>query len=212
MATNAKRRSDRLTPTQARAARRQRRHRRRRFYKAAGFSAIAALAFIFIFSLFAPGLTTAISIGGRGPGESVSDPEGYISLVTPHISEGEPHPPYNSRPATSGWHRFDSEAPSQWGVYSEFIPDEILVHNLEHAGVGIHYNCPEGCEELVTQLTEIASRYSKTIMSPYPDMDTRIAVTAWNYIDQFDIFDAERVDDFIRGHMNSQDAPEPGGF
>jgi hypothetical protein len=178
----------------------------------AGFSAIATITFIFIFSLFASGLTGAISIGTSGPGERVPDPEGYISLVTAHIVEGEPHPPYSSRPATSGWHRFDSESPAQWDVYSEPLPDEILIHNLEHAGVGIHYNCPDGCPELVSQLEEIASVFSKTILSPYPDMDTRIAVTAWNYIDKFDIFDAERVEDFIRGHMNSQDAPEPGGF
>ena len=212
MATNIRRRRDRLTATQARAARRQRRSRRRRIYKAAGLTAVGALAFVFILSLFASGLTNVISIGSSGPGTFVPDPEGYISLVTPHIAEGEPHPPYNSMPATSGWHRYDSESPAQWGVYADALPDEILLHNLEHAGVGIHYNCPEGCEELVAQLDEIASRFAKTILSPYPDMDTRIALVAWSYIDQFEVFDAERVEDFIRGHMNSQDAPEPGGF
>ncbi len=212
MATNVPRRRDRLTPTQARAARRQRRHRKRRIYRVAGFTAITTIAVIFIFSLFASGLTGVVSIGTSGPGTFVPEPEGYISLVTPHIVEGEPHPPYSSKPATSGWHRFDADSPAQWGVYADPLPDEILIHNLEHAGVGIHYNCPDGCDELVAQLVTTADEFAKTIVSPYPDMDTRIALTAWQYIDQFDIFDAARVEDFIRGHMNSQDAPEPGGF
>ena len=212
MATSASGRRERLTPTQARAARRQRRSRRRRLYRLAGLTAIGSIAVIFIFALFASGLTGVVSIGSSGPGTYVPDPEGYINLVTPHIVEGEPHPPYNSVPATSGWHRFDAEAPARWGVYDTPLTDEVLVHNLEHAGVGIHYDCPDGCDDLVAKLVEIAEPYAKTIVSPYPGMDTRIALTAWNYIDKFEEFDAERIEKFIRGHMNSQDAPEPAGF
>ena len=175
-------------------------------------AAVATIAVVFIFALFASGLTGVVSIGDRGPGTYVPDPEGYISLVTPHIVKGEPHPPYNSVPATSGWHQFDAEAPTRWGVHDTPVADEILVHNLEHAGVGIHYNCPDGCEALVAQLVELAGPFAKTIVAPYPGMDTRIALTAWNFIDRFDEFDAERILNFIRGHMNSQDAPEPAGF
>ena len=211
MATSTPKR-ERLTPTQARAARRQRRSRRRRLYRGAGLAAIATIAVVFIFALFASGLTGVVSIGDRGPGTYIPEPEGYINLVTPHIVKGEPHPPYNSVPATSGWHQFDAEAPARWGVYDTPVADEILVHNLEHAGVGIHYDCPDGCEELVAQLVEIAGPFAKTIVAPYPGMDTRIALTAWNFIDQFEEFDAERILNFIRGHMNSQDAPEPAGF
>ncbi|MBM3944280.1 MAG: DUF3105 domain-containing protein [SAR202 cluster bacterium] len=126
-----------------------------------------------------------------------------------HIAVGESHPQYNSVPATSGWHYAQPVAPVPWGVYKDFIPDEILLHNLEHAGIGIHYDCPDGCPDLVAQLSEFAKNYSKIVVSPYPGMDTRIALTAWTFIDKFDEFDADRITAFIEDHMNSPDAPEP---
>ena len=207
MATKARRSRSRATVSQTRAARRARRHTRRRFVRYGAVIAVGAVAAAFIVALFLPGLP--ISIGGSAPeGPGLRIP----NLGGTHINPDQGHPPYNSVPATSGWHYAQPHAPARWGAHDEVLPDEVLVHNLEHGGVGVHYNCPEGCPQLVEQLSSIVRRADEVIMSPYPDMDTRIALTAWNYIDKFDILDAERVEDFIRGHMNSQDAPEPGGF
>lgn len=125
-----------------------------------------------------------------------------------HVQPGESHPPYNSRPATSGWH---TGAVARWGVYEDtFIPDEVLVHNLEHGGIGVHFDCDEGCPGLIGELSEIAGRYDKVVMSPYPGMDSRIALTAWTFLDAFDEFDEERVTAFIEAHISSPDAPEGG--
>ena len=93
-------------------------------------------------------------------------------------------------------------------MYDTPIPDEKLVHNLEHGGVGVHYNCPDGCDDLVKQLSAIVSGVNEIVMSPFPGMDTRIALTAWTYVDQFDEFDEERVRTFIADHLNSPVAPE----
>jgi hypothetical protein len=125
-----------------------------------------------------------------------------------HTSQSQTHPDYNSVPATSGWHYGGASAPAPWGVHGDALPDEILVHNLEHGGVGIHYNCPEGCDELVSQLKEIADRMGKVILSPYPGMETKIALTAWTFLDTFDEFDKDRVEDFARAHESSPNAPE----
>ncbi|MDA1188183.1 MAG: DUF3105 domain-containing protein [Chloroflexi bacterium] len=130
-------------------------------------------------------------------------------MRTFHIKFGEYHPEYNSVPGTSGWHYGAPDAPIPWGVYKQFVPDEVLIHNLEHAGIGIHYNCPDGCPELVSQLEAFARRYSKIIVSPYPGMDTRIGLTAWTFIDKFDAYDEARIVAFIEDHMNSPEAPEP---
>lgn len=209
MATQSKRNKDRMTPTQARAARRLRRQRRRRFVKFGGMSAITLLALVFIFSLFAGGLRGGGGHSGAADGPAPTGPGLRIpSQGAEHISQTQTHPPYNSVPATSGWHRGDAAAPAPWGVYDTELPDEILVHNLEHGGVGIHYNCPEGCDELIGQLEEIANRMGKVIMSPYPEMDTRIALTAWTFLDVFDEFDKDRVEDFARAHESSPNAPE----
>jgi hypothetical protein len=173
----------------------------------AGGVAIGVVAFVFIFSLFAPNLSPFLG-GGRG---GLSGFEEKIrSAGTLHIPRDQPvtHE-YTSVPATSGHHYDDLGAPARWGVHDDPIPDEVLVHNLEHAGVGIHYNCPEGCDELIVQLKAIASRAQKVIMSPYPGMDARIALTAWTYLDKFDEFNEERVRAFINAHVNSDEAPEP---
>jgi len=204
MATQSTRRT-RLTPTQARAARRARRDRKRRFKRFAGFAGVITIALFFIFALFATGLP--ISIGSSGGEGGVGTR--YPDQDDQHIPRDQEHAEYNSVPATSGWHYSDFNSPAPWGVYENFIPDEVLIHNLEHAGVGVHYDCPDGCPELVVQLRDIAEGATKVIMSPYANMSTTIALSAWNYLDAFDEFDEDRIKDFIRAHVNSNNAPEP---
>ena len=208
MPSQKKRRKGRPTPTQSRAARRSRRDRRKRILRLGAFAVISLVAVTFILALFAPGLN--ISIGGYGPayqGQRVPIPDGYEVIGTNHLqTRDEPHPPYSSKPATSGWH-YGVTAP--WGIHGDAITDEVLVHNLEHAGVGVHYDCPEGCEELAADLARIAGPYQKVIVAPYPDMGTTIALTAWGRIDKLDVLDEERIVAFIEAHMNSRDAPEP---
>ena len=140
--------------------------------------------------------------GERFPGQGKS-----------HIASGEPHPAYNSVPATSGWHYGIPLALADWGVHEGMLTDEVLVHNLEHGGIGVHYNCPEGCDELASRLREVVSRVrsegKKVLMSPYRGMDTRIALTAWTFMDSFDEFDEQRIMRFISAHESSLNAPEP---
>lgn len=208
MTTRAKRSKHRPTPTQVRAARRARRRARRRLVRWGGGSLVGIVALAFIVALFLPGLN--LSIGGTsapsGPGVKFSD------QGTAHVDVGQEHPPFNSVPATSGWHFQQPLAPVRWGVHDRFLADEYRLHNLEHGGIAIHYDCPEGCEELEDQLSDMVTRAVdgglKVLMSPYPDMDTTIALTAWNFIDKFDVFDEERVKAFIDAHESSPNAPE----
>ena len=105
---------------------------------------------------------------------------------------------YNSSPPTSGPHYTTI---ASWGIHAEPVPNELQVHNLEDGGVIVQYNCPEGCVDLVAGLTEIVERYdSEVILAPYPDMEARIALTAWNRIDRFEAFDEARVVAFIEAY------------
>ena len=136
-----------------------------------------------------------------------------LDLGRDHLIEvDEEHPPYNSVPATSGWHYGFPLAPAPWGVYDAVLPNQVLVHNLEHGGVGVHYDCPEGCEQLVAELTRVVEaaieQGKKVVMSPYPAMSSTIALTAWTYFDGFDEFDDERTRRFISAHESSPVAPE----
>ena len=74
--------------------------------------------------------------------------------------------------------------------------------------MGVHYNCPDGCDNLISKLTEVVNQGSKVVLSPYPDMDSIIALTAWTYIDKLNQFDEVRITKFIETHMSSPVAPE----
>ena len=176
-----------------------------------GITGTATIAMDIRFSAFGTPveiLPPAVGAGTKadGPGRKIED-QGRA-----HVRPGDSHPPYNSVPATSGWHYPIPQAPAPWGVYDEVLPDEVLVHNLEHGGVGVHYDCPDGCDDLVAQLAAIVSgavgQGFKIVMSPYPGLETRIVLTAWNFLAGFEEFDAQRMLEFVRAHESSPNAPE----
>ncbi len=123
-----------------------------------------------------------------------------------HLAAGQTFDGYNSNPPTSGPH---TPAPVPWGISDVAIPKEQAVHNMEHAGVVVWYNCNAGpaplaadqCARLRSDLAGVVqpllSAGKKVVMTPYPGMDHRIALTAWQYLDAFDEFDAQRVRTFI---------------
>ncbi|MEE8390435.1 MAG: DUF3105 domain-containing protein [Anaerolineae bacterium] len=126
------------------------------------------------------------------PGRAVPD-MGNLHIQPPQTAE------HNSTPPTSGPHYTQM---ARWGIHAEPIPNELQVHNLEDGGVMVQYNCPEGCEDLVAQLADIVSRYDEhAILAPYPEMESRIALTAWGRIDTFDRFDEERIVKFIEAYQ-----------
>lgn len=65
-------------------------------------------------------------------------------------------------------------------------------------------NESDGCKTLVKNLTELADRKKlwKLAVVPRPQLNTTIALTAWNYIDTFDAFDAGRIERFIDYHRD----------
>ncbi len=209
MASASRRSRSRITATQARAARRARRQRRRRILRYSGGIVVGLVATALIASLFIPGLPleTLFQRGPpEGPGIRVED------QGREHVIPDQDHASYNSVPPTSGWHYDYPLAPVRWGVYDKPLEPEVLLHNLEHGYVNVHYDCPDGCEELVTQLSEVVQegvdRGGKLLMSPYPGMDSRVALTAWTFIDRFDQFDEERIRAFVNSHESSPNAPE----
>lgn len=116
----------------------------------------------------------------------------------PHLASGERYTKYNSDPPTSGPHWPD---PAPWGPYDRTLPAEQLVHNLEHGGIVIYYNCRD-CPDLVQQLKDAIKGWRHTVLVPYYDMKPRIALTAWRYIDELDQFDQDRVATFIKAYID----------
>jgi thiol-disulfide isomerase/thioredoxin len=129
----------------------------------------------------------------------------YPDIGREHLQPGETYDRYLSDPPTSGPH---DPQPVPWGPYNEPIPKEKLVHNLEHGGLLVLYNCPEGCTELVEELEPFVGRYAasgvKLVLAPYPGMDSRLALVAWGYLDTFDELDPERIAQFLEADLGSR--------
>jgi hypothetical protein len=139
-------------------------------------------------------------------GAALAQGQQFADQGRDHINAGQTHAAYNSNPPTSGPHY---AAPANWGIYDQPVADETLVHNLEHGGIVINYNCPTGCPELVQQLKDFAGQYkSKIVLAPRPNPDVphRITLTAWTWLDGFNDFDAARIRAFIAAHKDR--APE----
>jgi hypothetical protein len=140
------------------------------------------------------------------PGKAVAE----MANARGHINKGDSHPAYSSKPPTSGPHwNIGGEAPVNWGISKEQIPDEAQIHNLEHGGIMIQYNCRD-CPELVQQMEDFYARWwpehkltlypssSKLVVAPYYDMPSRVTLTAWNRILTLDNWDEEKAVAFIQ--------------
>jgi hypothetical protein len=103
---------------------RQHAHARRRLVSRLGWGAVG-IAFLALLGYGAWNLLRP------KPGQSVPQ------QARTHIQVGDAHEPYNTDPPTSGPHAGTVRA----GFYDEALPDENLVHNLEHGYVIIGYNC-----------------------------------------------------------------------
>jgi hypothetical protein len=120
-----------------------------------------------------------------------------------HIAPGQSHPPYNSDPPTSGWHYAE---PAEAGFYESSLPDEQLVHNLEHGHVIISYDCARlaNCADVKTELRGLVGRFQrwKIVAVARENADAAIALTAWGRIAKLDSYDEDQIVAFVRRWRN----------
>jgi hypothetical protein len=144
--------------------------------------------------------------GGEKVAAGVSQPAAKRGVVEhfddqggTHIQLGRPHPAYNSDPPTSGWH---TPQTANWGAFRNAIPDQIIVHNLEHGGIWISYSDPKDTT-LVEKLETLTARYrSKVILTPRSGNDAPIVVAAWTRLMKLDTYDEEKIVRFIDAFKN----------
>jgi len=203
---------DRAKAEQRRTAREQRREveRRaaalRRRQRTLIWSGVGAVIAVGVFALLAwsGGLgQQAATVMGRKveapPGERVRE------VGNPHIPVGTKGTGYTSNPPTSGEH-YGSEA--KWDVYTQPVPDELVIHNLEHGGIWISYKDPNDTE-LAAKLAQVARRYStKVIVTPRPQNDAPLAVAAWGRLLKLQTFDEQKIVAFINAYRGKV-GPEP---
>ncbi|MGH2807341.1 MAG: DUF3105 domain-containing protein [Actinomycetota bacterium] len=123
-----------------------------------------------------------------------------------HLGEGEPHPPYETDPPTSGPHY---EIPADLGFYSEPLPPEQVVHNMEHGQIVLWYR-PDLPSNTIDQIEELVDREaSATVAVPYDNIqgDDAIVFTAWTASQTCAEVSEAALNEFRRQFQGK--APEP---
>jgi hypothetical protein len=186
---------------QRREAARRRRRQRAVTWSVAGGVMLAAVLLLAWGGALGP--QAAGFLGRRSPpppGERTREYPGNM-----HIPVGTRASEYASNPPTGGEH-YPSTAP--WGVHSQPLPDELIVHNLEHGGIWISYKDPNDAA-LAGRLAAIAGRYrTKVIVTPRPQNDAPIAVAAWGRLLKLPEVDEEKIVAFINAYRGKI-GPEP---
>ena len=115
---------------------------------------------------------------------------------------------YDTNPPSGGNHY------GTWAAYQTYdfpVPPGFLVHEMEHGGVVIWYNCPEGCPGEVAQARAMIDAlpddtacdgYQKRVaMTPYPELTTRWAASSWGFTLRSNCLDAAAFTNFYVQHL-----------
>src|SRR5207302_1408541 len=189
------------------AAARQRASDRRNLFIIGGVLATAAVAILIV--ALALYHASQVSNQNRLPFQTVSG-----TLGQPVADEGRNHvdpsttPTYKFYPPASGPHySAQGVAPVDWQTIAT-LQEGQYIHNLEHGGIAILYNCPSGTdcttlknslENYVKNLAPVEPTYNevKVVMSPYSrGMQKKVALVAWDYIEFLDGYDQAEITRF----------------
>lgn len=153
-----------------------------------GLAAVLVLAFFIVRSL---------DIGA--PGERIA-----VAGVGQHVPEGQAVQ-YTAVPPVGGAHW---PSPASWGTYPAQLPDERVVHNLEHGGIVIDYNGIPADDVRKLQsllLSYPRDRYNevKLVIQPYNKIAPgTVALTAWGWRELLSAYDEQAIRAFLDAHMN----------
>lgn len=160
------------------------------------------------------GTTGAVATPGSGAtAPSNAATEGDL-LGVPVADEGRTHVAegsaisYKHNPPASGPHY---PSPKPWGIYTDTVPPGYWVHDLEHGGVVVLYDCPSGCSQVVTALQQAFTTFPKDkynevklVATPYSGLPkgTQVMAVAWDYQKSYASFDTQKLLTFYNGHVD----------
>jgi len=116
-----------------------------------------------------------------------------------HIPEGTKYTNYNSNPPTSGAHY---ERPAEWGIYDHELPDEEIVHNLEHCGIWISYQSSLPAAEKDAIKSFAAGFPTKIIVTVRDKNSSPIAFAAWQHLMELQTFSKDLANAFVGAYLN----------
>jgi len=186
---------------------------------------LSALAFLLV-GLNCQAVTNLVSTPTTGPTATANlSPTEPILILEPTVEgldtpqeytvpdEGRNHielgntASYDHYPPSSGLHYGRI---LEWGFYNEAVPPEFWVHSLEHGGIVILYNCPEGCKEAEDVFWDLVDNAPpedqfnevKILVSPNSQIETKVVALAWDTELDLDEADHDLLLDFYNRHAN----------
>jgi len=82
------------------------------------------------------------------------------------------------------------------------LPDERVLHNLEHGYIWISYK-PETSPETINNIKKIVNEDDwKIVMAPRAENDSQINLAAWGRLLKMDEPDYQKIKDFIETYKN----------
>ena len=195
------------------AAARQRARDRRNLYIIGGILGTVAVAIVIV--ALALNHAAQVATQNRLPFQTVSGTVGQAVA-----DEGRNHvdpstaPTYKFYPPASGPHfSVQGVAPVPWQTI-DTLQEGQYIHNLEHGGIAILYDCPSGAdcttlknalENYVRNLAPVEPTYHeiKVVLTPYSrGMQKKVALVAWDYIEFLDSYDQAEITRFYENYVN----------
>ena len=143
------------------------------------------------------------------PGTHFNDPTTAAGQLYKHIPSTDPitADPAGHYPPVFGDHYATWRPP---GVYDSPVPEGNFMHDLEHGGIVILYNCPTACPDMVTQFRGLLTSLPKSqdfnqvklVVSPNDKIKHLIALLAWDYEQDLDSYDAAAIRTFYQAHLD----------
>lgn len=126
-----------------------------------------------------------------------------------HVAEGQPQT-YKAKIPTSGPHA----GTVQWQAYEQQIPDENIIHNMEHGGIIVSYRSDLDSATIQKLKGLFAKPYTvqgfspnKAIVMPRKGQEKPIVLASWNRILELDNYNQQSLIDYYLGNVNK--SPEP---
>ncbi|MCY4366756.1 MAG: DUF3105 domain-containing protein [Chloroflexi bacterium] len=175
--------------------------------------ASAIIAFLVIAGFVVGGISFRGSDDGVGSSDEYVEGVGEQHVIMPtriHVSEDQ-NVDYSTTPPTSGDH-WDWWA--RCGFYEDGLPDERIVHNLEHGNIVVSYNLQEGpaLEQLKDFMDSFELAPSWAVTRYYDKVpEGTIALSAWGVLDTMQSVDEDRIEDFFRTYAGTLGPEFPNG-
>jgi hypothetical protein len=152
------------------------------------------------------GDATTGGVSGRAVARADEGIDGVLAIRIASAKHVQGDIEYDRSPPAGGDH---NPIPVKCGFYDEEIPDEFLVHSLEHGAVWLAY-APTLDPAEVGVIHDLVRANPETVATPYPGLDvgTAVVATAWARQLSLTSVDDPRLAEFVDRYQDGGQAPE----